>query len=178
MHMFRRTKYLTIPCLFLVFLSSCYSGEKEESAFFHYNETTGVASIDPAFAKNQSIMWLIHQLYNTLVEVDSNLHIVPSLARRWEIAPDKKTYTFYLRGDVFFHDDPCFPNGKGRRMPASDVVYRFNRLVDKATASSGAWVFNGKVDSDEGYKAVNDTTFQLTLQQPNEPILGILSTQY
>lgn len=176
--MFRRTKYLTIPCLFLFFLASCYSGEKEESAIFHYNETTGVASIDPAFAKNQSIMWVIHQLYNTLVEVDSNLHIVPSLARRWEIAPDKKTYTFYLRGDVFFHDNRCFPNGKGRRMTASDVVYSFNRLVAKATASPGAWVFNGKVDSAEGFKAVNDTTFQLTLQRPYQPILGILSMQY
>ncbi|WP_121355110.1 ABC transporter substrate-binding protein [Flavisolibacter nicotianae] len=176
--MFRRTKYLTIPCLFLFILASCYSGEKEETAIFHYNETTGVASIDPAFAKNQSIMWVIHQLYNTLVEVDSNLHIVPSLARRWEIAPDKKTYTFFLRGDVFFHDDPCFPNGKGRRLTAPDVVYSFNRLVAKATASPGAWVFNGKVDSAEGFKAVDDTTFQLKLQRPYQPILGILSMQY
>ena len=31
---------------------------------------TGIASLDPAFAKNQSIMWAVHQLYNTLVEVD------------------------------------------------------------------------------------------------------------
>ena len=39
---------------------------------FHYNESTGIASLDPAFAKNQSIMWAIHQLYNTLVEIDSH----------------------------------------------------------------------------------------------------------
>jgi peptide/nickel transport system substrate-binding protein len=176
--MFLTTKYLTFRILILVFFFSCYSGEKEEAAIFHYNESTGVASIDPAFAKNQSIMWVIHQVYNTLVEVDSNLHVVPSLARRWEISEDKKTYTFFLRNDVFFHDDPCFPKGKGRRMTAHDVVYSFNRIMDPATASPGAWVFNGKVDSVEGFKAINDTTFQLKLINPYNPILGILSMQY
>jgi peptide/nickel transport system substrate-binding protein len=178
MNMYRCPKYLTILFVLTFFLSSCYSGEKEEKAIFHYNETTGVASIDPAFAKNQSIMWVIHQMYNTLVEVDSNLHIVPSLAKRWEIAEDKKTYTFYLRNDVFFHDDACFPNNKGRRMTAKDVAYSFNRLVDRATASPGSWVFNGKIDSVDGFKAIDDTTFQLKLLRPYNPILGILSMQY
>lgn len=176
MPMFRRHQYLTI--LLVLFLISCYSGEKEEGAVFHYNETTGVASIDPAFAKNQSIMWVVHQLYNTLVEVDSSLHIVPSLARSWQVSADKKHYTFVLRQDVFFHDDPCFPNGKGRKLTAKDVVYSFQRLVAPATASPGSWVFNGKVDSTAGFVAVNDSTFQLQLTRPYHPILGILSMQY
>lgn len=176
--MFRTTKYLTFHILVLSLLASCYSGEKEEASIFHYNESTGVASIDPAFAKNQSIMWVIHQVYNTLVEVDSNLNVVPSLAKRWEISDDKKTYTFFLRNDVFFHDDACFPNGKGRRMTANDLEYSFNRIIDPATASPGSWVFNGKVDSVIGFKAINDTTFQLKLINPYNPILGILSMQY
>jgi peptide/nickel transport system substrate-binding protein len=176
--MFRPTKYLTFRIGILLFFFSCYSGEKEEAAVFHYNESTGVASIDPAFAKNQSIMWVIHQVYNTLVEVDSNLNVVPSLAKRWEISEDKKTYTFFLRNDVFFHDDPCFPGGKGRRMTADDVVYSFNRIIDPGTASPGSWVFNGKVDSIDGFNAINDTTFQLKLIHPYNPILGILSMQY
>lgn len=176
--MFRATQYLTFRILLPVLLFSCYSGEKEEAAVFHYNESTGVASIDPAFAKNQSIMWVIHQVYNTLVEVDSNLNVVPSLARRWEISEDKKTYTFFLRKDVFFHDDPCFPGGKGRRMTARDVVYSFNRIIDPATASPGSWVFNGKVDSVQAFTAIDDTTFQLKLIHPYNPILGILSMQY
>ncbi|HWJ91591.1 MAG TPA: ABC transporter substrate-binding protein, partial [Flavisolibacter sp.] len=89
---------------------SCYNSEKTSRNIFHYNEQTGIASLDPAFAKNQSIMWAVHQLYNTLVEVDSQLNIVPSLAKRWEISEDKTTYTFFLRNDVFFHNDDCFPN--------------------------------------------------------------------
>ncbi|MES2880941.1 MAG: ABC transporter substrate-binding protein, partial [Bacteroidota bacterium] len=162
----------------LIFLSSCYSSNKESNNVFHYNESTGIASLDPAFAKNQSIMWAVHQLYNTLVEVDSNLNIVPSLAKGWTISPDKKTYTFYLRDDVFFSDDACFTNGKGRKMKAADVVYSFYRIMDAKVASPGKWIFNKKVDSLQSFIAVNDTTFQVKLARPYNPILGILSMQY
>ncbi|MBO9682267.1 MAG: ABC transporter substrate-binding protein [Flavisolibacter sp.] len=175
--MFRWYKSLTILLLSGLFIS-CYSSEKRSANVFHYNEQTGIASLDPAFAKNQSIMWAVHQLYNTLVEVDSQLNIVPSLAKRWEISADKKTYTFYLREDVVFHDDDCFSNGKGRRMTAKDVEYSFKRIVDKNTASPGAWIFNKKVDSVDGFKAIDDTTFQVKLSRPYQPILGILSMQY
>ena len=107
--MYQPYKYLTI-CIILSLLAGCYYSEKEAGHYFHYNEQTGIATLDPAFAKNQSIMWSIHQLYNTLVEVDSQLNIVPSLSKRCEISEDKSIYTFYLRNDVFFHDDACFPN--------------------------------------------------------------------
>jgi ABC-type transport system substrate-binding protein len=159
-------------------LVSCYNSEKRSQNIFHYNEQTGIASLDPAFAKNQSVMWAVHQLYNTLVEVDSQLNIVPSLAKRWDISDDKTTYTFHLRNDVVFHNDDCFANGKGRRMTAKDVVYSFTRIIDKTTASPGSWIFNSKVDSIDGFKAIDDTTFKLKLIRPYQPILGILSMQY
>src|SRR5574338_501719 len=98
--MLRWYKCLTI-ILFSWCFVSCYNSEKRSQNIFHYNEQTGIASLDPAFAKNQSIMWAVHQLYNTLVEVDSQLNIVPSLATRWQISDDKTTYTFFLRPDVY-----------------------------------------------------------------------------
>lgn len=168
-------KYLTISIL--AFCLGCYSTEREDNIFY-YNADSGIASLDPAFAKSQSVMWAVHQLYNTLVEVDSQLNIIPSLATRWEISPDKKVYTFFLRNDVFFHDDPCFPNAKGRRMTAHDVEYSLRRIVDAATASPGSWIFNDRVDSLNGFRALNDSAFQLTLLSPYNPILGILSMQY
>jgi ABC-type transport system substrate-binding protein len=175
--MYRLSKYLTF-LLAISCLVSCYNSEKEQGNGFRYNEQTGIASIDPAFAKNQSVMWAIHQLYNTLVEVDTALNIVPSLATHWNISEDRKTFVFYLRNDVFFHDDACFPNGKGRLMTADDVVYSFNRLREETTASPGAWIFNDKVDSADGFRALNDSVFQLKLTRPYNPILGILSMQY
>jgi peptide/nickel transport system substrate-binding protein len=174
--MFSWCKYL----LFITVLAvgGCYNSEQKDTGIFHYNESTGIASIDPAFAKNQSIMWPVHQLYNTIVEVDNNLNIVPSLATRWTISEDKTIYTFYLRNDVYFHDDPCFTGGKGRRFTAGDVEYSLKRILDKTLASPGSWIFNDKVDSSDGFKAVNDTTFQVKLIRPYNPILGILSMQY
>jgi ABC-type transport system substrate-binding protein len=150
--MFRSYFSLTILVSSVV-LFSCYNSEKRSENIFHYNEQTGIASIDPAFAKNQSVMWAVHQLYNTLVEVDSQLNIIPSLAKGWKISDDKRVYTFYLRNDVVFHDDECFSNGKGRRMTAKDVEYSFKRIVDQTTASPGSWIFNNKIDDIDGFKS-------------------------
>ena len=157
---------------------SCNNSTQNDKQVFRYNETTGIATLDPAFAKNQSIIWPVHQLYNTLVETNNELNIVPSLASRWDVSADRLTYTFHLRQDVFFHDDPSFRNGKGRRMVAEDVAYSYRRIIDPLTASSGAWIFNNRVDSINGFKALNDSTFQLKLIRPFTPVLGLLSMQY
>lgn len=175
--MFHLYKYLAFYSIIILF-TGCYSSEKDNRNIFHYNEATGIASLDPAFAKNQSVMWGIHQLYNTLVEVDQQLNIVPSLAKHWTVSDDRRTFTFFLRDDVYFHDDPCFPGGKGRKMTAEDVAYSLGRILDPKVASPGTWIFNDKVDSLQPFTALNDTTFQLKLQRPYLPILGILSMQY
>ena len=145
---------------------------------FRYNESAGISSLDPAFARNQANMWMVHQLYNTLVEVDDSLRTKPSLARSWTISGDGKEMTFILRDDVFFHDDPCFKNGVGRRLKAADVVYSFERIMDPATASPGAWIFNERVDLMNAFTAPNDSTFILRLRRPFLPMLGILTMPY
>lgn len=174
----RRWYFLLFIIHFSLLITACHSKKEETRSVFNYNEANGIATLDPAFAKNQSIIWAVHQLYNTLVETDTALHIVPSLALRWDITEDRKTYTFHLRNDVFFHDNEAFPNGKGRRMTAADVAFSFQRITDPATASSGAWIFNGRVDSIAPFTAIDDSTFQLKLQRPFNPILGILTMQY
>lgn len=159
------------------FLLSC-GNTQQKSNVFHYNEQSGIASLDPAFAKAQSVMWADHQLYNTLVEIDDHLNIVPSLAKSWDISDDHRTFIFHLRDDVYFHNNDAFPGGKGRKMTAHDVEYSFSRILDPATASSGAWIFNDRVDTVQPFKALNDSTFQLKLLKPFHPILGVVSMQY
>ena len=123
-------------------------------------------------------MWAAHQLYNTLVEVDEKLNIKPSIAKSWEFSDDKKTIVFHLKRDIFFHDDAAFEQGKGRMLTAADVQYSFSRIIDRNTASPGSWIFNNRVDSVQPFTAINDSTFQLKLLTPFQPILGILSMQY
>lgn len=175
--MHRLTKYFPflLACGLLV---SCYNKAGEEKNIFHYNEFSGIPTLDPAFAKSQATMWPAHQLFNTLVEIDDSLHIVPSLATGWDISEDRMVYTFRLRTDVFFHDDPAFPSGKGRKMKAADVVFSLSRIMDKKVASPGAWIFSRKVDTVQPFLAVDDSTFRLKLLRPYNPILGILSMQY
>ena len=178
----KRSVFMRLTLIILVatcfLLMNCSSPTNNNKKVFYYNESSGIATLDPAFAKNQSIMWAIHQIYSTLVEIDTGLHIVPSIAKHWEVSADRLTYTFNIRKGIYFHDNEAFKNGKGRALTAHDIVYSFNRIQDKKTASSGAWIFNNRVDSIRPFIALNDSTFQLHLLKPFQPILGILSTQY
>ncbi|MCW3105593.1 MAG: transporter substrate-binding protein [Segetibacter sp.] len=167
-----------IPAIICLLFSACAADNNHNKQVFSFNLTEGVSTLDPAFAKSQATIWTAHQLYNTLVETDSNLNVVPSLAKSWEVNGDRLLYTFHLRNDVWFHDNEAFEGGKGRRLVATDIVYSLGRIMSKATASSGAWIFNNRVDSTHAFTAINDSTFQLKLLRPFHPILGILTMPY
>ncbi len=166
--------------LLLVGLASCHlqQVENEGRAIFRYNEAAGILTLDPIYAKDLPHIWACNQLYNSLVALDDSMNIVPMIAKRWEISDDGLTYTFFLRNDVRFHQDTCFY--KPRYLNAYDVVYSFNRLVDKHLNSPGAWIFAQVRHDDDGYafRVLDDTTFQVELSQPFPPFLGILSMTY
>ncbi len=109
------------------------------------NLDQNVTSLDPAFARNQNAIWMMNQIFNGLVQIDSTLNPLPCIAKTWQTSADNLTYTFNLRNDVYFHDDPIFPNGKGRKVVAADFKYSFYRLIDPKVASSGGWIFNDKI---------------------------------
>ena len=123
-------------------------------------------------------MWPVHQLFNTLVENDGDTKTKGSLAKNWDISADGTEYIFHLRTDVYFHDNDAFENRKGRKMLASDVEYSFKRIIDPTIASPGFYIFNNVVDSVNGFKAIDDSTFTLKLIKPHAPILQILKMTY
>lgn len=142
------------------------------------NLDQNLTSMDPAFARNQNALWMINQVFDGLVQVDSVLNTVPSLAKSWEISADAMQYTFHLRNDVFFQDDPLFKNGKGRKLVAADFVFSFYRLIDPKVGSSGGWIFSDKVKDIHNFVALNDSTFQINLTKPFPAFLNLLCTQY
>ena len=141
-------------------------------SIFKYNQTSGIATLDPAFAKDQASIWACNQLFNGLVQLNEKLAVVPSIAKSWEISGDGLSYTFHLRNNVFFHNHKFFKGD--RKVIASDFSYSFDRLKNKELASPGAWVFSN-IDV---YKALNDSTFQINLKNSFPPFLGLLSMQY
>ncbi|MCD6064837.1 MAG: transporter substrate-binding protein [Flavipsychrobacter sp.] len=182
--MYRQARLIAITvwlcCAVCFSMYSCRSSQADGADnVFYMNLSSGVLeSMDPAFAKALYMMWTAHMLYNTLVETDEDLHLVPSLARSWDVSDDGLVYTFHLRNDVYFHNAPQFPSGRGRRMVAGDVVYSFNRLIDPKVASTGAWIFNGRVTEKEPFVAIDDTTVQIRLIAPFRPLPAILSMPY
>jgi len=144
---------------------------------FHYNQESGIASLDPAFARDQATGWAVNMLYNGLLQLDSNLRLQPAIAHRWEVDEAGTTYRFWLRQDVLFHANKCFSDSKSRKVTASDFVYSFKRLVDPATASPGAWIFNGKL-ADDGFYALSDSVFEIRLNDPFPPLPQLLTMGY
>ena len=171
-------RYFIIGFL-LALVSACgTSVDDENKNVFTYNAVSGVSSLDPAFASLQTNIWAVNQLYNGLVQVDSELNVLPCIAKSWDLSDDGLTYTFHLRNDVFFHDDACFPNKVGRKATAHDFVYSFKRLIDPTVASKGAWVFNDKVAVTNPFSATDDTTFVINLTKATPFLPGILTMQY
>jgi peptide/nickel transport system substrate-binding protein len=62
-------------------------------------------------------------MYDNLIRRDprDGQTIIPDLASQWEISPDGRTYTFYLRKGVKFHD--------GADFTAEDVQATFSRII-------------------------------------------------
>ncbi len=171
---------LLFTAIFIAFtIHSCTSKiDDEDRKIFNLNIDQGVTSLDPAFARNQTNIWGVNQLFNGLLQLNDSLQPVPSIAKSFEISADGLTYTFVLRDDVYFHPHKLFTNGIGRKVIASDFVYSYQRIIDPKVASSGAWIFNDKIDGAEAFTAINDTVFQIRLNKPFPPMPGLLTAHY
>lgn len=169
-----------IFCFFCLLLIAACKGETETDGkkVFNINLDQNVTSLDPAFARNQNAIWMINQIFNGLVQVDTALNTIPCIAKTWQMSDDGLTYTFNLRDDVYFQDDPLFKDGKGRKVVAEDFAYSFNRLIDPKVASSGGWIFSDKIKDANSFKALNDSTFQITLLKPFPAFMELLTAQY
>ena len=173
---FKQTiSYLSV--FFIIFtLCSCNNknNKAKEHLVFRYNEHANINTLDPAFSRTLQDNSICNQLFNGLVQLDSALNILPSIAKSWVISKDGMTYTFNLRNDVYFHKHKLFGKDSTRIVVANDFTYSLNRLKDKKIAAPGSWVLN-KVDH---FKAINDTIFKITLKQPFPAFIGLLSMKY
>ena len=162
-------------CITAIVLSSCNSNlDYEGKAIFRHNEPSGISTLDPAFSKEQSIIWAVNQIFNGLVQMDNELNVEPSIAKSWQISEDGKVYTFTLRDDVYFHEHSLFENDVTRLVTATDFEYSFQRLLDKNIVSPGAWVLQNV----KSFSALEDGVFQIELTQAFPPFLGLLAMKY
>jgi oligopeptide transport system substrate-binding protein len=186
-----------------VLLQSC--GKKDTSNYttlnggikgggtYIINELENIRSLDPVGINDVVSHHVAHQIYDLLIDLDSNFQLKPMLATRYEVSPDGLLYTFHIRKGVLFHDNPCFPNGKGREMKVEDIKYSFTRVLDPRTGSLGFDFYKNYVEGAQEYfldvqKAMSDnkepklkevsglivkddSTFQIRLKKPFSPFI-------
>ena len=160
----------------IFFLFSCSQKQEEDRSHmvFRYNEYGNITSLDPAFSRNLPNIWATTHMFNSLVQLNDNLEIIPDLAEQWTISSDGLVYEFRIREDVFFHQHPAFGKSQTRKVNASDFAFSLKRLLDPQLASPGGWVLQNV----ERIEAKNDQVLIITLKQPFPAFLGLLSMRY
>ncbi|MGI6457797.1 MAG: ABC transporter substrate-binding protein [bacterium] len=157
--------------------------------YLRINEAADPSSLDPVRTGESAAHNISMQFYDGLMEFDNDLNLQHCLAESYEVSEDNLTYTFHLRKGVKFHDNPCFPDGRGREMVASDVKYSYQRVVDPKNLPRGAWIFldlvegaqefaDGKAQEISGFQVLDDYTFQIRLIKPFVPFIYRLAMTF
>lgn len=166
----------------------------------YFGSTERIRGFDPITAGDVPTAAAIYKIYEGLLEYEylaRPYKVRPMLAESLpEVSADGLKYTFKIKPGVRFHDNPCFPGGKGRKLTAEDFVYSWKRLADVRNKSTGYWIFEGRIvgldefhkksinervnydEPVEGVQALDRYTLQIKLTEPYPQLLWILTMDY
>lgn len=137
-------------------------------------------TLDPQKSAGTPEQMIELDLFEGLTAYDAAAHVIPGVASRWDVSPDGLTWTFHLRPDAKWSD--------GTAVTAEDFVASFQRLLDPATASPSAEMFEVLTEatpiisgakkslSDLGVTAVDRLTLRVTLVHPMPLLPDLLAT--
>ena len=129
----------------------------QEPKVLNYARTGQFESLDPPRQFDSESHDIIAMVYSTLLRysyLERPYKLEPDLLERMpELSADKLTYTFRLRKGVRFHDNACFPGGKGREMTADDVVFSLRRFADANLNAKSWFLMDGAVVGMDAFRA-------------------------
>jgi len=70
-----------------------------------------------------------------------------------QVSEDGLVYTVEIIPGVFYIDDPCFPDGKGREVVVEDLIYSVKRMFDPKNLAQGEWLWQGRIKGLDEWKA-------------------------
>ena len=141
----------------------------------HVATSDPIATLDPTLEDDEISGLVVHELVDTLVGyAPDSTRLVPHLAARWEISPDGRAYTFWLRDGLAYADgapiraaDVAFALDRARREAASPfAAYLAN--VTAIEAPAGGELAIALAHPDAGFLAVMAMTFTAP-QRPGQP---------
>ena len=120
------------------------------------------ANLDPRVGTDVYSQYLDALLFDSLLDHDAQMNIVPDLAESWE-ARDALTYIFHLRSGVKFHD--------GQPLTSADVKFTFDSILDGSvkTPKRGAFRMVTAIE------APDDSTVVFHLREPYASFLWNLT---
>ena len=131
------------------------------------------SALDPQTLSLTAIWHVVEHIYETLMRIQPDLTVTPSLAESVDISEDGLVYTFNLRQGVTFHD--------GTPFTADDVLFTYTRLLLPETGSQSttdvlsirgaAAVTAGEATEVEGIRVVDPNTLEITLEAPDASFL-------
>jgi ABC-type transport system substrate-binding protein len=117
-------------------------------------------------------------IFNNLVRANYAGVLAPELAESWEISQDRKTYTFHLRSNVFFHN--------GKPLTVDDVIFTLERLILDSrslhravnTIAGSSDFLSGRAMKVSGLKKIGPHVLKIELAQSFNYFLEFLSGEY
>ncbi|MCP4897146.1 MAG: hypothetical protein GY906_09255 [bacterium] len=134
---------------------------KDEKGHLRIVHAHALPSLDPHLDLTFITTSVLGNLFEALVEFDSEGKPAPRLAQRWE-NPDELTWKFTLRRLVRFHD--------GRDMTAEDVVASLHRAKTHPQSKMSTYLA-----SVESVEAVGRSTIVLRTKTPSPALLSKLA---
>jgi peptide/nickel transport system substrate-binding protein len=114
---------------------------------------SGALTIDPHGYDENPTLAQHRQVYEHLIQVDSNLEFVPALAAAWRLV-EPTIWEFELRPNVRFHD--------GTPFTAGDVVFSFARAKTELPVG-----FAGRIESIAAVRAIDEHTVRIETKFPD-----------
>lgn len=133
----------------MFFFASCSNGSNKQQ-FEHAGGTLSLAlQNDPGtyLARDVTDMYtnsVLSQVMEGLVSFNVNdLKVQPQIASKWHVSGDGLTYTFELRNDVYFHENPVFQSFDDRKLTVEDVEFTIEKACQptKNSEPSAAYLF-------------------------------------
>jgi len=153
-------------------------GGKFKGGVLRINSIEDYSSLFPASVNDIYSTHIAVLGYEGLLRLNQEtLEVEPCLAESFDIDIDKKIYTFHIRKDVHFIDDPCFEGGVGKEVKASDFEYCLSFLCSNHKANKWSSLFLDKVagarayaagtaETVKGIRVVDDYTLEIELEKP------------
>ncbi len=174
--------YISLLCVISLCLPSCQPAkEKSKEQGSHQKISlsihTDVTALDPRLSFLAPTLHILRMLFEGLTRLGPDGQPILALAEWYEVASDKKVYTFHLRKSVWSNGEP---------VTAHDFIYSWRGTLSPCNPSRTKAAFypiknveafnQGRCSIDEiGLRALDESTLQIELEYPYESLFQLLA---